>query len=123
MKYEKKAHPFYTSSKWKQCRQAYLASKHYLCEICGRPANTVHHIEELQGDDYYNNPKKAFGEENLMAVCPTCHNIIHNRMNHGCQNIADGFYVDSSTGEIKATPPGEQKFLSAINRRGIGTKK
>ena len=97
----KVSHPFYSSKKWLKCRAAYISSKHYACEICGKPADVVHHKDPLHGIDYYDNPKKCFGYNNLMCLCHTCHNNIH----HGGQAIAPGYYVDMQTGEIKALIP------------------
>lgn len=111
--YYKVRHPFYGTSKWKQCREAYMRSVHYICERCGNPANVVHHKDPLKGNDYWDNPKKCFGRENLIALCHNCHNTIH----HGKQAIADGYEIDMLTGEIKTTPPSSQNLGDGENRR------
>ena len=95
------AHPFYSSKRWLKCRASYMASKHYICEMCGKPADVVHHKRPLRGMDYYDNPEKCFGANNLMCLCHDCHNNIH----HSSQAIADGYYIDMTTGEIKALEP------------------
>lgn len=92
----KVAHPFYGSAKWKACREAYKRKKHYICELCGRPADVVHHKNELGEGDYFVNPEKCYGEENLMCLCHNCHNKIH----HSKQAIEEGYSVDMATGEI-----------------------
>ena len=99
--YHKIAHPFYGTAKWKNCRATYMKKKHYVCERCGKPADVVHHIQHLHGTDYWDNPKKAFGEDNLMALCHNCHNTIH----HSSQRIADGYSVNMVTGEVEVSPP------------------
>lgn len=100
--YTKKAHPFYGTVKWKRCRAEYMRQKHFICEKCGRPADVVHHIDPLKGNDYWDNPEKAFGEKNLMCLCHSCHNEIH----HGKQQIAEGYFVNLVTGEIEVAPQG-----------------
>lgn len=108
----KKGHPFYGRSKWKKCRDAYKAKCHYICEKCGAPADVVHHIKELVGNDYYDNPEKCYGEDNLMCLCHTCHNNIH----HGSQAIADGYVVNMVTGEIEVSPPVSKNFSGSESR-------
>lgn len=105
--YGKIAHPFYGSAKWKKVRREYLKTKHYICEICGKPAEQVHHIDPLREEDYYVNYEKCYGFDNLMALCRDCHNKqpghFLDRLNK--QAIADGYRVDMTTGEIIADPP------------------
>ena len=59
---------------WRQIRSRYIAA-HPLCEECmkaGRytPAQVVHHILPLRDGG-------TSAEENLMALCPSCHGKIH----------------------------------------------
>lgn len=116
--YHKKAHPFYGTQRWKHCREAYARSKHYVCEKCGKPADVVHHIQPLTGTDYWDNPEKCFGADNLMCLCHTCHNNIH----HSHQQIADGYTVNMVTGEIEVSPPGVKNCANLENRYNPHTK-
>ena len=34
---------FYASKAWRDTQKAYMQSKHYVCERCGKPAVIVHH--------------------------------------------------------------------------------
>lgn len=99
----KKAHPFYGSSKWKKVRQEYLRTVHFICEECGNPAEQVHHIDPLTEEDYYVNYEKCYGHNNLIALCRKCHNIKpgHFLSGKGKQAIADGYKVNMITGEIE----------------------
>ncbi len=68
---------FYKSWAWKKCRLVVLKRDNYLCQLCLEsdditPANTVHHIEHLK-----DNPLRALDIDNLMSVCPTCHERLH----------------------------------------------
>ena len=102
-KYGRKVgHPFYGTAKWKKTRSTYLETQHWICEKCGRPANFVHHIQELKEEDYFVNYEKCYGFSNLMALCRDCHDRMpgHFLGNVGKQAIADGFKVDMKTGEV-----------------------
>jgi 5-methylcytosine-specific restriction enzyme A len=56
-------------SRWKDISKAFL-SKNRVCVRCGRPSEISHHIVERKdgGSDSY---------DNLMALCRSCHSIIH----------------------------------------------
>ncbi len=70
---------FYNSRTWRNKRKQILERDNNECQICKKegkfkPADTVHHIKELK--DY---PKLALIDSNLISVCFSCHNIIHER--------------------------------------------
>lgn len=67
---------FYNSAKWRSVSAAYMASRNYLCEICGRPAKICHHKIWLNNFNVQN-PEIALDWSNLQAVCIECHNTIH----------------------------------------------
>lgn len=78
------AKDFYKSQAWKDCRESYLKSVGYKCEMCSAkgietPAVIVHHIIELSPDNI-NDPSITLGFDNLTAVCRKCHADEH--MNH-----------------------------------------
>lgn len=68
----KQADTFYTSNRWKKLRDWYRA-RHPLCELCGQPTQTVHHIIELRDGGL------EMAEDNLQALCLACHNRAHPR--------------------------------------------
>ena len=85
---------FYSSTKWRKLRKAYLA-EHPLCERClavGRAqvAEHVHHKIELD-ESNYKNPMIALNAENLESLCFDCHQKEH----HSLSECADDLYFDS----------------------------
>ena len=104
---KKKAHPFYSSARWRSVRDEYLRTVHHVCERCGRPATHVHHRKPLKEGDYFSNFEKCYGFANLEALCLECHN---NEPGHfldgkGAQRIGEGYRVNMVTGEIECTLP------------------
>lgn len=74
------------STRWRKLRNSYLV-KQPLCERCvGRgktePATLVHHIDPLEY--YLDNPEMmerlCYDPSNLMALCDTCHGIVHSEI-------------------------------------------
>lgn len=72
------AKKIYNSSQWKQCRDAYAASKNYICERCFRPGEEVHHKKHLTPKNV-NDPEIVFGWDNLELLCRECHNLAHDK--------------------------------------------
>ena len=70
------ARAFYKSKEWKNCKESFLKSKHYLCERCGEPADIVHHKIYLTPENI-NDPKISLSFDNLEAICLRCHNAEH----------------------------------------------
>lgn len=74
---KKWAQNFYTGSKWKKCREAYIAERNAidggLCEECGElPGYIVHHILSLN-EVNISDPDIALNFKNLKYVCKICH--------------------------------------------------
>ena len=72
---------FYTSSKWRDARDAALARDDYLCQRClaeGRvtAAEIVHHKHELTPDNIQDD-RIAYGLDNLVSLCRLCHAEVH----------------------------------------------
>ena len=61
------ARAFYDSPAWRRTREAYLQSKHYICEDCGGAASVVHHITYIKPWNV-NNPEITLNWDNLKAV-------------------------------------------------------
>ncbi len=62
----KETDPFYLSVQWRRFREWYIG-KHPLCEQCGRPADMVDHITEIQDGG------ALTSEDNAMSMCWKCH--------------------------------------------------
>lgn len=86
---------FYQSRSWKECRKAFLESKHSICDRCGEPADIVHHKEYLTPKNI-NDPRLTLSWNNLEALCQDCHNKEH----HGSNGLREGFYFDEE-GNLK----------------------
>ena len=74
-------HGFYTSDIWRKCAKDYLKHCGGLCERCKAqgiyvPAKIVHHKEHLNHGNM-NDPRVAYGFDNLEALCLECHNKEH----------------------------------------------
>lgn len=87
--------PFYKSKAWKRASAAYMASKNYICERCGKPAQICHHRKWLDGSNV-NDPSIALSFDNLEALCIECHNA-----EHGLQHSITLFNGDGSIARVK----------------------
>ena len=67
---------FYHSKAWKRLSRAFLLSKNYICERCGRPAEIAHHKIYLT-EENMTDPDIALTPDNLEALCLDCHNQEH----------------------------------------------
>lgn len=77
--------PFYKTTAWKTCRDAYAASVGGLCERCyarGRitPGEIVHHKIHLDPQKIHD-PGIALNWDNLELLCRNCHAIEHSKSN------------------------------------------
>lgn len=67
---------FYHSKKWQRVSAAYMSSKNYICERCGKPAVICHHKKHLNAQNVHD-PEIALNFDNLEALCIECHNAEH----------------------------------------------
>ena len=70
------ARGLYLSKAWKHTRDAYMASRHGLCERCGESAQIVHHRKHLTPRNV-NDVNVTMNWDNLEAICRDCHGIEH----------------------------------------------
>lgn len=75
------AKKFYKSKAWKDCRKAYIASVHGLCERClqrGKhiPGYILHHKILLTATNI-NDPETTLNHKHLYYVCKNCHESCH----------------------------------------------
>lgn len=71
------AYAFYHSRSWRECREAYGTSEHWLCEDCHGPGNTVHHHKVWLTPSNIDDPDITLGWWNLRLVCKDCHAKAH----------------------------------------------
>lgn len=79
MNYHEKYKDFYNSSEWKSLRNYKFGQANGLCEHClkkgiVRVGREVHHIVPIEED--WN---KRLNFDNLVLLCPSCHQEMHNR--------------------------------------------
>ena len=67
---------FYNSTAWRRLSRAFLLSKCYICERCGKPADIAHHKKHLNPANIHN-PDISLNPANLEALCIDCHNTEH----------------------------------------------
>ena len=100
------AKPFYNSKAWQQCRAAYIASVHGLCETCQtkgivKPGYILHHTIWLTPSNI-NDPLVSLNHAHLKYECQECHNKEHLETN---EVIRDGLAFDSEGNVIRLSPP------------------
>ena len=67
---------FYHSRAWKRLSRAFLLSRNYICERCGKPAEVAHHRKYLTAANVLD-PDVSLNPANLEALCMDCHNAEH----------------------------------------------
>ena len=91
------AESFYNSTKWKNCREAYIKIRQGIdggmCERCKSVAGYIVHHKEYITPDNINNPDVTLSLNNLEYLCLDCHNKEH-------MTKQDKRYVFGKDGEI-----------------------
>lgn len=72
--------PFYNSKEWIKCRNAFMQSKNYVCEVCNGVAVICHHKEPITPENIHD-VNITLNWSNLMAVCHECHQKLHGNYN------------------------------------------
>lgn len=81
----KNYHKLLSHSRWQQLRARYLA-KHPVCELCEKNnktsvAKVVHHVVPVEdAKDVGLMEALAYDWNNLMALCDSCHEHIHQQL-------------------------------------------
>jgi len=70
------ARDFYRSKAWREVSTAYMTSRFYICERCGKTATICHHKKYLTAQNI-NDPEISLSMSNLEALCQDCHNKEH----------------------------------------------
>ena len=86
---------FYNSKEWRRVSAAYMSSKLYICERCGKPAQICHHKRWLNEKNVHD-PETALSFDNLEALCIECHNA-----EHGLRHDITVFDSDGNVAEVK----------------------
>ena len=78
--YHERYQQFYNSREWRDLRNYKFAMADGLCENCKkngivRAAREIHHVIPIDEDW-----SKRLDYENLIALCPECHNAEHERI-------------------------------------------
>lgn len=94
------AKAFYHSAAWIKCRNAYMASRNYICERCGGLAEICHHRAYITPQNI-NDPSVTLSWDNLEAVCRTCHQHEHFAEAEVC---VEGLRFDAN-GDLVPVPP------------------
>lgn len=66
------ARAFYNSKEWQTVRSYCMIRDRYKCQICGKPAEEVHHIKHLTPSNIMNNTV-SLNPDNLISICRDCH--------------------------------------------------
>ena len=69
---------YYRMKEWRDLRSS-LISKNEFCELCGRPAEHVHHLIKFYDQDKEKRKIVLLEPTNLMCLCSECHHRVHNR--------------------------------------------
>lgn len=88
----------YKSKLWKEVRLAVIDRDKGICYFCGKIINrkaTVHHLEELN-EENYTNYDIAYNMDNLVACHSDCHNIHHERFGYKGSIVNDDLSIDYS---------------------------
>ena len=76
----------YATKQWKKLRNCYI-TQHPICEIHAKygiikPAETVHHVRPFMlGKTLEEQKKLCYDENNLQALCKSCHKQVHTELN------------------------------------------
>jgi len=90
---------FYTTRKWRRCRNGFMANRYFVCERCGGVATIAHHKKPITAENI-SNPDITLNWDNLEAVCYGCHSAIHG----GGGAVFAGVTFDED-GNLKYSPP------------------
>ena len=112
----------FNTKEWHQLRSRKIAECKGLCERCRRegiekgilpdgyitPANTVHHINPVEGvpdepaDTLLDRMKeRCFDYNNLILLCPACHHKTHEEMKSHRNQMRSKMPIDPATGQYK----------------------
>lgn len=80
---------FYDSREWEEVRQFVLMRDRFICQLCGRPAQEVHHKIHLSPENIWD-PKITLNPANLISLCKDCHFAQHTKDKEAGKRKANG---------------------------------
>lgn len=95
------AEKLYKSYKWQKISKAYMTSQNYICERCGGVGTVCHHRTHLTPDNI-DNPKIAYGFDNLECLCHDCHRKEHEVERHPRSIMHYGLDFDENGDLVKS---------------------
>ncbi len=84
---------FYNSKEWQKIRENILKRDNYLCQVCGMPAEEIHHKIKLTPQNI-NNPNVSMAEDNLTSLCRDCHFNEHKKDRGELEDVEEGYAFD-----------------------------
>lgn len=115
------AKKLYASKAWRQCRDAYVAYRHGICERCGAPGVEVHHKRYLTPANI-DDAEIVFGWDNLELLCRDCHIAEHEKKKNLRRSTAkesDMRYTFDASGQ--PVPRGQVKIVWGSPASGKST--
>lgn len=88
----------YKTKLWQETRKAVIERDKCICYFCGKIIGkraTVHHIEEIN-EENYTNFDVAFNMNNLVACHSYCHDYHHHRFGYKDSIVNDDLTIDYS---------------------------
>lgn len=110
-RHERAGQKVYDSKKWLRLRKAYMESRHYICERCGRPATICHHKVYLTAENILD-ANIAYNFNNLECLCQACHNLEHEHF----QQVGAVF---SSSGDVVYSRPSKDSLEFSAAQKAI----
>jgi len=95
---------FYHSKEWQDVRLYILKRDRYVCRLCGKPAQEVHHKIHLSPENIWD-VRITLNPSNLVSLCRDCHFEQHKRDKeegkHRAKSVkandcAEGFHFDEN---------------------------
>jgi|LGVF01.2.fsa_nt_gb 5-methylcytosine-specific restriction endonuclease McrA len=90
------AESFYNGRTWRKTSKAFMKSKYYICNRCGKPASICHHVIHITPKNI-NDPMITLNWDNLECLCHDCHTK-HHLCNPVCK---DGLMFDNMGNLVK----------------------
>lgn len=104
---------FYDSKEWAQVRAYVLGRDRYICQVCGRPAQEVHHKKHINEANIWDT-SITLNPDNLVSLCRDCHCNQHHKdrgngnRKHGNANdkkeVREGFTFDEQGQLVRVRP-------------------
>ena len=113
----------YKSDRWRRLRERALSRDGWRCRECqrygvAREASVAHHVRPVESF-----PEYRWALENLISLCPACHNSMHVRGGHELSDLGRAWMRRTPPPKAPCTPPGgtgEGRVSSDAAANGLG---